>query len=90
MGLDVFLRAAQWLATFRGIVVPFSLVSSRPSFSGSGWVIAIRLDDGLSKVFRNAWNFKPTDKAQTCQQHICAEPRYRTKQQSNLLGCTES
>jgi len=54
MGHEVFLGAALWLGTFRGIIVPLSSVSSRPAFSGSGRVIVIRLDAGLNTVlFRN-------------------------------------
>jgi hypothetical protein len=39
--------------------VPLSSVSIRPAFSGSGWIIVIRLDAGLSTVFPNVGTTLP-------------------------------
>jgi hypothetical protein len=80
MRLKVFLGAEQWLATFRGIV-PFSPVPSRPSFSGSGRVIAIHLDAGLSTVLRSVWNYKPTETAQHPSNTFVLSPGLERKQQ---------
>ena len=71
MGLEVFLGAALWLGTFRGIVVPLSSLSSRPAFSGSGQVTVIRLDAGLNTVFRNVGTTMPMTQHNTPTTRLC-------------------
>jgi len=100
MGLEVFLGAALWLGTFRGIVVPLSSVSSRPAFAASGRVIVIRLDAGLSTVFRNVGTTIPVTQhnipttrlcwAQVSNGTACNSAAAVCVFASNLLGCTES
>ena len=100
MGLGVFLGAALWLGTFRGIVVPLPSASSRPAFSGSGRVIVIRLDAGLSTVFRNVGTTVPVTQhnipttrscwAQVSNETACNSAAAVYLFASNLLSCTQS
>lgn len=71
MGLEVFLGAALWLGAFRGIVVPLSSLSSGSAFSGSGRVIVIRLDAGLSTVFRNVGTAIPVTQHNIPKTRLC-------------------